>query len=279
MISSQHRAAFTLIELSIVLVIIGLIVGGILVGRDLIDAARIRATISQVEKYKTAVNTFKLKYNGMPGDITQSQATAYGLLPASRPGDGGGTVIHGDEYIEDEQGMSYYAFALLSYEHLLFWQDLSSANLIDGSFSSATDGSPAGITYGTLTSYIPPARMDGAYWFVYSVGRNYSDPGIRAPVGNYYALIGISGINNDFAPSLNIGHRYGLSPIQAYSIDVKTDDGRPDTGRVMGSNIRGTGGELIPFYNGSPGCFNGYPTASGYNTTSTTPECDLSFAF
>jgi len=41
---------FTLIELSIVLVIIGLIVGGVLVGHDLIRAAGVRATISQVEK-------------------------------------------------------------------------------------------------------------------------------------------------------------------------------------------------------------------------------------
>ena len=59
---------FTLIELSIVLVIIGLIVGGVLVGQDLIKAAEIRATVSQVEGYNSAVNTFRLKYNGLPGD-------------------------------------------------------------------------------------------------------------------------------------------------------------------------------------------------------------------
>ena len=48
------KRGFTLIELSIVLVIIGLIVGGILVGQDLINAAAIRAQIAQVEKYQTA---------------------------------------------------------------------------------------------------------------------------------------------------------------------------------------------------------------------------------
>lgn len=53
----RDRQGFTLIELSIVLVIIGLIVGGILVGRELISAAEIRATVSQIEKYNTSVNT------------------------------------------------------------------------------------------------------------------------------------------------------------------------------------------------------------------------------
>jgi prepilin-type N-terminal cleavage/methylation domain-containing protein len=47
---SALSAGFTLIEISIVLVIIGLIVGGVLVGHDLIRAAGVRATISQVEK-------------------------------------------------------------------------------------------------------------------------------------------------------------------------------------------------------------------------------------
>jgi prepilin-type N-terminal cleavage/methylation domain-containing protein len=53
---------FTLIELSIVLVIIALIVGGVLVGKDLISAAYVRAQITQIERFNTAVNTFYGKY-------------------------------------------------------------------------------------------------------------------------------------------------------------------------------------------------------------------------
>ena len=70
MMRSLHsqKTAFTLIELSIVLVIIGLIVGGVLVGQDLIKAAQIRAQMSEVEKLNTAVSTFRLKYNCLPGD-------------------------------------------------------------------------------------------------------------------------------------------------------------------------------------------------------------------
>jgi hypothetical protein len=52
-----------------VLVIIGLIVGGILVGPEMIAAAAVRAQISQIEKYHTAVHTFQSKYGGLPGDL------------------------------------------------------------------------------------------------------------------------------------------------------------------------------------------------------------------
>ena len=74
-----QQAGFTLIELSIVLVIIGLIVGGVLTGQDLIRAAEIRATIGQYEKYNTAVNTFRTKYNGIPGDLLAASSTSFGL--------------------------------------------------------------------------------------------------------------------------------------------------------------------------------------------------------
>ena len=64
----QHRAGFTLIELSIVLVIVGLIIGGILVGQQLIHAAQIRQQAKQFELINAGVNTFRTKYNCLPGD-------------------------------------------------------------------------------------------------------------------------------------------------------------------------------------------------------------------
>jgi len=66
--TTSLKSAFTLIELSIVIVIIGLLAGGVLVGKDLIAYAEMRRFISDYQEYESAYNTFKLKYNCIPGD-------------------------------------------------------------------------------------------------------------------------------------------------------------------------------------------------------------------
>ena len=94
--NKKSQQGFTLIELSIVLVIIGLIVGGILVGRDLIRAAGVRSTIAQIESYQTAANTFRGKYGYLPGDIKDPDATNFGFkirgTVSKGMGDGNGVI-------------------------------------------------------------------------------------------------------------------------------------------------------------------------------------------
>src|ERR1017187_10157050 len=138
---AYRNRGFTLIELSIVLVIIGLIVGGVLVGQDLIRAAEVRATISQIEKYQTAVNTFRDKYTALPGDMNAATATQFGFVSRAGTegrGDGNG-IIEGYNYTHNTA--SYQVPEVNGTgEPLLFWRDLSQAGLIEGSFQSATDG-------------------------------------------------------------------------------------------------------------------------------------------
>jgi prepilin-type N-terminal cleavage/methylation domain-containing protein len=81
---ASGRRGFTLIELSIVLVIIGLLVGGVLVGQDLIRSAAVRATVRQIEKYNQSVNAFRGKYNAIPGDMNAATAANFGF--SSRAG-------------------------------------------------------------------------------------------------------------------------------------------------------------------------------------------------
>ena len=89
------KNAFTLIELSIVLVIVGLITGGILVAQTLIHQAEIRNQIKQLQEYQTAYNVFKLKYSCVPGDCNNA-TTLFGTTDsfgnAINNGDGDGKI-------------------------------------------------------------------------------------------------------------------------------------------------------------------------------------------
>ena len=96
-VTRRPYAGFTLIEISIVLVIIGLLVGGILTGQSLIDAATQRAQIAQIQKYNTALHTFELKYNGyLPGDIPYTTAGQFGLFNQGSNGTYNGWIGSGD---------------------------------------------------------------------------------------------------------------------------------------------------------------------------------------
>ncbi len=66
------KSAFSLVELSIVLVIIGLIVGGVTVGQDMIENAKMKATIKKINEYSVAITTFKDKYFYYPGDLVNA---------------------------------------------------------------------------------------------------------------------------------------------------------------------------------------------------------------
>src|ERR1700690_34231 len=130
-VNSPVKSGFTLVELSIVLVIIGLIIGGVLVGRDLISAAEIRAQISQIEKYQTAVNTFRVKYGYLPGDIPDPAASQYGFGARGTyagEGDGDG-VIKGVLSNVNAPG-NVNGLLPFSGETEMFWVDLSKAGLI-----------------------------------------------------------------------------------------------------------------------------------------------------
>lgn len=68
--TKTNKKGFTLVELSIVLVIIGLLIGGILVAQSMIGTAKIQALTRQIGQFDAAVANFQTKFNQMPGDNT-----------------------------------------------------------------------------------------------------------------------------------------------------------------------------------------------------------------
>ncbi|MBX9726410.1 MAG: prepilin-type N-terminal cleavage/methylation domain-containing protein, partial [Rickettsiales bacterium] len=70
--TEKHVTAFSLVELSIVLVILGLLVGGVLSGQSLIRAAELRAVSTEYSRYVTSAQTFRDKYFALPGDMNNA---------------------------------------------------------------------------------------------------------------------------------------------------------------------------------------------------------------
>jgi prepilin-type N-terminal cleavage/methylation domain-containing protein len=215
------RAGFTLLEISIVLVIVGLIIGGILVGRDMIEQATIRSQISQITTYNLAVKTFKIKYNCLPGDCLH--ADSFGFQPRTSG------VVSGEVLGDDVIGAS--GNALLLGEQIFFWRDLSDANLISDTLNTVTNTLPPNNTQifasGDLGLYLPRAKIgNGGFVNIYSGA--WHSPSDRL---DYFCVSKMSGslpANGNTTRSRPV-----FTVLQAYSIDTKLDDGLPQTGHIF----------------------------------------------
>ena len=281
-VKRKSRAGFTLIELSIVLVIIGLIVGGILTGQDLIKAAEQRATLAQIEKYNTAVNTFRNKFTGVPGDLSTLAVSNFGM-PAITTNAGATGYGDGNGLIEGSASGS----AAFIGEPPLFWQQLSMAGLIDGSFGGTTLASAAGdiSTAGAITAattvtavnaYMPPAKL----------GRSNSITVASTSGMNYFI---IAGITNIAASGIYSSGANNLTPLESYNMDKKVDDGYPVTGSVAAldnatnqiATAATSAGNKIGTVSALATCVN-TSTPVGYSVSGAggnSPGCSLRFRF
>ena len=224
----KHRLGFTLVELSIVLVIVALIVGGIFVGVDMIRAAKIRAIVSQYEKYSAAVNTFRTKYNGLPGDLLYSDAAALGLYAETAAGSFG-TAGNQDGNGMIEAGASGSNLPSQG-ETLIFWRHLSEANLIEGVYG--TKGTCALNTSGNIGFVGTAAGVINCLPLV-NINRNLFFTFFTTSGDHYYELVPLTMLMANLA---GFGSS-GLTPVEANNIDIKLDDGLPNTGKAVARSI------------------------------------------
>jgi prepilin-type N-terminal cleavage/methylation domain-containing protein len=236
--SSTRAAGFTLVEISIVLVIIGLLVGAIVVGHEMLLSARIRQQIKQVETFDTSVNAFKMKYNCLPGDCNKASQLGLGCigpgcgwpLSSSPNGDGDGEVCTGGN-----TGACIPAFGAFQVngENINFWYQLYQAGYIppaecvSNSGAAECSGSPIGV-------YTPRAKLD------YSSGGSYGGIGIYNLVyANQQA--GTINVLWDNAYYFGSGFSDASNPIlrapDVMTIDQKIDDGFPGSGKVQSRKI------------------------------------------
>lgn len=215
------RRGFSLVELSIVLVVLGLLVGAVLSGQSLIRAAELRSLTTDYSKFSAATHTFRDKYFALPGDMTNATqfwgvAAGDGIAvnaPCRNTATTDGRTCNGD----GDGLVSCTLPGCTFYEMNRFWQHLSNAALIEGNYVGAPSPS-----YFEIERNVPRARIaSNASW----LALHYS-----AIAGTTTSFADLGG--NRFGIS---GATYILKPEEAWNIDVKLDDGRPNTGFMISS--------------------------------------------
>lgn len=199
----KRQSGFTLVEIAIVLVIIGLLLGGILKGQELINSARVRNLADQNSGIQAAYFGFIDRYRQVPGDWAAANASPALGVPASEliGGDGNGRLDNNTE------------------EAAAVWTQLARSQFLSGGFT------PAVTDPGSEAAYVSN-RV--------------------APVNAFNGSLILTrnaGYTGSAATRLNLHMGRNVPVNIARELDVKVDDGLPNTGVLRLTNLAtGAGG-------------------------------------
>ena len=224
----MRHSGFSLVELSIVLVILGLLVGGILAGQSLIRASELRSVTTQHSRFITAIHSFRDKYFALPGDFTK--ATDFWGTAANCPGNASQGSTSALTCNGNGDGMIMTS-APNSNETYRFWQHLANAGLIEGTYSGVTGDDSYSLT--TASTNSPSGKLNNSLWQIWHVDNS------GAPA--YAAYMWAINFRNHFilggARSASLPRTPIMSPGEAWNIDTKMDDGRPGRGKVVSNAV------------------------------------------
>jgi len=256
---NKSQAGFTLVELAIVMIIIGLLIGGVLKGQQLITNAQVTSTVAQIKAIDAATTSFKDQYSAVPGDMKTPAArvpNCIGACDDNATADGDGRV--------DNAGTAIDFTAVPADEQISFWAQLNAAGLLTGIQPDTT-----AITATAWGQYAPASKITGGGFDVgwYGGGNTLSgqentDVTAPAPAGEYLALHGDAGKQVTDAATDSF-----LTPNLAARIDTKIDDGQPNTGTVQAAAV--TAGD----------CASAATAAGVYNEAITKANCELYIQF
>ena len=234
----RAAAGFSLIEIAIVLVVIGLLLGAVMKGQELIGSARVRNMADSAAGIQSAYFGFVDRYRRVPGDWNAAEA-----------GDAIGLTVTGggndNGRIDNEPGSEWT-------EPNALWEQLATAGFMKGEF----EGDTAAPTAGNRRAPLNPFNR------VMVLGRtdDYLDAGGASPV------------------RLNLVLGRGIPVDLARELDVKIDDGAPDTGALR--LTVSTGATFGDAAEGAAQCVRtGRGGARLYDVAADSQDCNVAYLF
>lgn len=271
--TQTKQSGFTLVELAIVLVIIGLIVGGVLAGQDLIKAAKLQKGVKQLTDTNTGAATFLTKYGQIPGDYSNANSFTTGaVLSNGNPAQAG--LGNGDGAITGYMTTPAPVTAFLSAtgETLVFFPELFNNGYISETMLSTS-----------LTLAPSIVEASSGRFLSFATGSVVNKPLVAVQSFGGAAYISVVG-----APSAAVTAATGatpwtqaLAPAQAQGIDAKQDDGVPNTGSIRaitptGVVVPGTADTTVGTNVGSALCVSLVGTTYSYNGGLQDQLCNIS---
>lgn len=220
---------FTLIELSIIILIIAIFLAGIVMSSDLMRSSKLLKILVQVDEFNKAVKVFQEKYKELPGDLSNAETfwgsdatcpgTAYTATPHSLTCNGDGNTHIGDFFTDA---------GATSNESYRAWQHLANANMLGGGYVGMSGT-------GSVNHAIPGVNVPKGYL----KGTGFTLMYMFLPGGNadywpmMYGHVFIYGAKT----TNTVTNGPNMTPKEAFLLDQKIDDGKPGTGRVVTSKI------------------------------------------
>ncbi len=195
MFQSRYQTGFTLVELSVVLVIIGLLAAGVTVGYRVIGNAEVVRISKEIQSYLSGISAFDSKYRELPGDMTDATSYWNTSCRTTTNGNGNRQIVWGGTPNE----------GAAAFEHLEcaeFFTDLG------------LNGTGANAVFGTNVPASTTGK--GGYYLDYLAG-----------FGNFlgFGASDGSGVNDSAV----------VRPATAFKLDSDLDDGNASTGRIVAS--------------------------------------------
>jgi len=239
----RSEKGFTLVELAVVMIIIGLLIGGVLKGQELIKSAKVTSTISQVKGIDAATSTFQDIYAGLPGDVASPGTRLPGCNAAPCVP---GTVTSDGRVVATAAAIPFVNGGQNT-ESTAFFVQLAAADLISG---VTPDG-----TVNAFGGNYPSAPVGGG-WVASTINAQADIPGASG-----------AGIT-DFRAGLYLQHQNTAddeddpvaNALTMQRIDRKIDDGNPLTGSVYAVEATAT---ACMGDDGSSAAANLYDTSTG----------------